>query len=124
IVDTVAVGAVLMAGRNSEEARRVARHTPALLAAIGTLAADFSASGRHPSWRDVNLGTVLPHWSRAEAAEQWLTQAFAQRKLKLKEASPPSKEASAAPRVLKRVKSTAVSAPTERKKLFDEFDAW
>jgi TRAP-type uncharacterized transport system substrate-binding protein len=113
IVETVAVGAVLMAGKGGEETRRIARHTPALLAAIGALA----SSGRHPSWRDVNLGTTLPGWFRVEAAERWLNQAFAQRKQQLKHGSEP-------PRARRRVKSTAVSPPQERKKLFDEFDAW
>ena len=60
IVETVAVGAVLMANRRATRpARRIARHTPALLAAIGTLA----VSQRHPKWREVNLGAVLPGWS-------------------------------------------------------------
>jgi hypothetical protein len=113
IVETVAVGAVLMASKTGEETRRIARHTPALLAAISTLA----ASSRHPGWRDVNLGTVLPGWFRVEAAERWLNEAFAQRKQQLKDVSPP-------PRASRPVKSTAVSAPRERKKVLDDFDAW
>jgi TRAP-type uncharacterized transport system substrate-binding protein len=113
IVETVAVGAVLMASKGGEETRRIARHTPALLAAIGTLASSRS----HQSWRDVNLGTVLPGWYRVEAAERWLSQALAQRKQQLKQGSEP-------PRARKSVKSTAVSRPPDRKKLFDEFDAW
>ena len=81
IVETVAVSAVLMAKRSADEAgRRVARHMPALLAAIGALA----ASERHRSWRDVNLGAVLPGWLRVEAAEKWLSVAVAQRKQQLK----------------------------------------
>jgi uncharacterized protein len=113
IVETVAVGAVLMASKSGEEARRIAKHTPALLGAIGTLA----ASERHLRWRDVNLGAVLPGWIRSEAAEKWLSEAFAQRKQQLKGVSEP-------PRAMKPVKSTALTAPKERKKLFDEFEAW
>jgi TRAP transporter TAXI family solute receptor len=114
IVETVAVGAVLMAAKGGEEARRIAKHTPTLLAAIGTLA----ASERHlRCWRDVNLGAVLPGWFRSEAAEKWLSDAFAQRKQQLKGVSEP-------PRAVKTAKSTAPAAPKERKKLFDEFEAW
>lgn len=113
IVETVAVGAVLMANKSDEAARRLARHTPALLAAIGTLA----ASQHHPSWRDVNLSAVLPGWFRVEAAEKWLTEAVAQRKQQLKGVSEP-------PRAMKPVKSSALAAPQNRKKLFDEFESW
>jgi TRAP-type uncharacterized transport system substrate-binding protein len=66
IVETVAAGAVLIAGKGDEEAtRRIAKHTPAVLDAIALLA----VSQRHPKWKDVNLGAVLPGWSRLEAAE-------------------------------------------------------
>jgi TRAP transporter TAXI family solute receptor len=112
IVETVAVGAVLIANKRGEEARRIAKHTPALLAAIGALAASQS----HASWRDVNLGAVLPGWLRVEAAEKWLSEAVAQRKQQLKGPSEP-------PRAQKPVKS-ALTAPKTRKKLFDEFEAW
>jgi uncharacterized protein len=104
---------VLMANKSDEATRRIARHTPALLAAIGTLA----ASERHPCWRDVNLSAVLPGWFRVEAAEKWLTEAVAQRKQQLKGASEPA-------RAVKPVKSSALAAPQDRKKLFDEFEAW
>jgi TRAP transporter TAXI family solute receptor len=113
IVETVGVGAVLMASKSGEEARRIAKHTPALLTAIGTLA----ASDRHLRWRDVNLGAVLPGWFRNDAAEKWLSEAFAQRKQQLKGIPEP-------PRAVKTAKSTALTAPKERKKLFDEFEAW
>jgi hypothetical protein len=117
IVETVAVSAVLMANRSGDDAgRRVARHTPALLAAIGTLA----ASERHPSWHDVNLGAVLPGWLRVEAAEKWLSMAAAQRKQKLKGASEPPR----AVKPEKPVRSSALTAPQKRKKLLDEFEAW
>jgi TRAP-type uncharacterized transport system substrate-binding protein len=117
IVETVAVGAVLMGNRSGDDAgRRVARHTPALLAAIGTLA----ASERHPSWHDVNLGAVLPGWPRVEAAEKWLSVAAAQRKQELKGAFEPPR----AVKPEKPVKSSALPAPQKGKKLLDEFEAW
>jgi TRAP-type uncharacterized transport system substrate-binding protein len=77
IVETVAVGVVLMAGKETgDAARRVARHAPVLLDAIARLA----VSHRHSKWRDVNLGAVLPGWSRVPAAETWLARASAQRR--------------------------------------------
>jgi TRAP transporter TAXI family solute receptor len=118
IVETVAVSAVLMAHRSADEAgRRVARHMPALLTAIGALA----ASERHPSWRDVNIGAVLPGWVRVEAAQKWLSVAVAQRKQQLKGAP-----ASASGPLLaqKPVKSSGLSEPNSRRKLLDEFEAW
>jgi TRAP-type uncharacterized transport system substrate-binding protein len=115
IVETVAVGAVLMANKSGDDAgRRIAKHTPALLAAIGALA----ASERHPSWRDVNLSAVLPGWLRIEAAEKWLSEAVAQRRQELKGASQ-------SPRAEKPLKSTALTAPHRHsKKLLDEFEDW
>ena len=77
IVETIAVGAVLMANKEADDAaRRVARHAPAVLDAIARLA----ISRRHPKWKDVNLGAVLPGWSRVPAAETWLARASAQRR--------------------------------------------
>lgn len=113
IVETVAVNAVLMASRGEEAARRVAKHTPAVLDAIARLA----ISQRHPKWRDVNLGAALPGWPRVEAAETWLRQASAQRKEALRGASdqPPHSDG--------RIKSSEL-ATNRRKRLLDEFDAW
>ena len=116
IVETVAVSAVLLAKSdktNDEAARRVAKHVPAVLDAISKLA----VSERHPKWKDVNLGAVLPGWSRVAAAEAWLIKAFEQQKTQLqghfdeflrasKQAAPPGLSAA------------------QRKKLFDEFQGW
>ncbi|MBO0764545.1 MAG: hypothetical protein J2P50_08150 [Hyphomicrobiaceae bacterium] len=113
IVETVAVNAVLMAGRGEDAAHRVTKHTPAVLEAIARLA----ISERHPKWRDVNLGAALPGWPRVEAAEIWLRQASAQRK----EALQGNKEQP--PRSNNRIKSSEL-ATDRRKKLIDEFDAW
>jgi hypothetical protein len=71
---------VLISGKGGDASPRVPRHTPAVLDAIARLA----ASGRHPQWRDVNLGATLPGWSRVEAAEAWLNRASARRKELLK----------------------------------------
>jgi hypothetical protein len=114
IVETVAVGVVLMAGKETgDAARRVARHAPVLLDAIARLA----VSHRHSKWKDVNLGAVLPGWSRVPAAETWLARASAQRREALQS------QFDAFLQAQKQVKSSELTDP-RKKKLFDQFQAW
>jgi uncharacterized protein len=114
IVETVAVGAVLMASKETDESvRRVARHAPAVLDAIARLA----VSQRHPKWREVNVGAVLPGWSRVHAADVWLARANAQRREALQS------QFDEFLRAEKRLKPSDLSDPQKRK-LFDEFQAW
>jgi TRAP-type uncharacterized transport system substrate-binding protein len=71
-VDTVAVGAVLIAYNwpktNIDRYRRVQRFVEAFFPRI----AEFQRPPRHPKWRDVNLAATLPGWTRFEAAQAWL----------------------------------------------------
>ena len=74
-VDTVAVGAVLIAydwpkttSGGVDRYRRVQRFVEAFFARI----ADFQRPPRHPKWHDVNLAATLPGWTRFEAAQAWL----------------------------------------------------
>jgi TRAP-type uncharacterized transport system substrate-binding protein len=71
-VDTVAVGAVLIAYNwpktNVDRYRRVQRFVEAFFPRI----ADFQRPPRHPKWHDVNLAATLPGWTRFEAAQAWL----------------------------------------------------
>jgi hypothetical protein len=71
-VDTVAVGAVLIAYNwpktSIDRYRRVQRFVEAFFPRI----AEFQRSPRHPKWRDVNLAATLPGWTRFEAAQAWL----------------------------------------------------
>jgi TRAP transporter TAXI family solute receptor len=114
MVETVAVSAVLMANKETDEAaRRVARHAPVLLDAIARLA----VSQRHPKWKDVNLGAVLPGWSRVPAVEAWLAHASAQRREALQSQFADFLQAE------RQVQSSKISDP-QKKKLFDEFQAW
>jgi len=114
IVETVAVPAVLMANKETDEVtRRIARHAPAVLDAIARLA----VSQRHPKWKDVNLGAVLPGWSRVPAADAWLARVSAQRRQALQG------QFDEFLRAEKRVSLSELSDP-EKKKLFDEFQAW
>ncbi|HKD26991.1 MAG TPA: TAXI family TRAP transporter solute-binding subunit, partial [Xanthobacteraceae bacterium] len=71
-VDTVAVGAVLIAYNwpktSVDRYRRVQRFVEAFFPRI----AEFQRPPRHPKWRDVNLAATLPGWTRFEAAQAWL----------------------------------------------------
>jgi hypothetical protein len=71
-VDTVAVGAVLIAydwpKTNVDRYRRVQRFVEAFFPRI----AELQRPPRHPKWRDVNLAATLPGWTRFEVAQAWL----------------------------------------------------
>jgi len=71
-VDTIAVGAVLIAYNwpktNVDRYRRVQRFVDALFPKI----AEFKKPPRHPKWREVSLAAQLPGWTRFEAAQAWL----------------------------------------------------
>src|SRR5262249_23314383 len=34
--------------------------------------AEFQKTPRHPKWKEANLATVLPGWTRFAGAEEWL----------------------------------------------------
>ena len=71
-VDTVAVGAVMIAydwpKANTERYGRVVRFVDAFFSNIG----EFQKPPHHPKWREVNLAAALPGWNRLPAAQQWL----------------------------------------------------
>jgi uncharacterized protein len=71
-VDTVAVGAVLIAYNwqktSVDRYRRVQRFVEAFFPKI----AQFWKPPRHPKWREVNIAATLPGWQRFEAAQAWL----------------------------------------------------
>ncbi len=72
IVDTVAVGAVLIAYNwpktNVDRYRRVQKFVDAFFPKV----AEFQKPPRHVKWREVNLAATLPGWNRFEAAQEWL----------------------------------------------------
>jgi uncharacterized protein len=70
-VDTIAVGAVLIAynwPKNTDRYRRVQRFVEALFPRI----ADFREPPRHPKWREVTLAATLDGWDRFEPAQAWV----------------------------------------------------
>src|SRR6516165_4194587 len=71
-VDTVAVGAVLIAYNwpktNVDRYRRVQRFVEAFFPKLD----EFQKPPRHPKWREVNIAATLPGWNRFPAAQEWL----------------------------------------------------
>jgi TRAP-type uncharacterized transport system substrate-binding protein len=71
-VETVAVGAVLIAYNwsrtNADRYRRVQKFVEAFFPKIS----EFQKPPRHVKWREVNLAATLPGWTRFEAAQAWL----------------------------------------------------
>jgi TRAP-type uncharacterized transport system substrate-binding protein len=71
-VDTVAVGAVMIAYNwpktNVDRYRRVQRFVEAFFPKI----AEFQKPPRHVKWREVNIAATLPGWTRFPAAQEWL----------------------------------------------------
>ena len=70
-IDTVAVGAILIAynwPKNTDRYRRVQRFVEAFFPRI----ADFRDPPRHPKWREVTLAATLEGWDRFEPAQIWV----------------------------------------------------
>jgi uncharacterized protein len=70
-VDTIAVGAVLIAynwPKGSEQYRRLEKFVEAFFPRLNA----FHQPPRHPKWRETNLAAVLPGWQRFAAADSWL----------------------------------------------------
>ncbi|MGE5202756.1 MAG: TAXI family TRAP transporter solute-binding subunit [Acidobacteriota bacterium] len=70
-VDTVAVGAVLVAANlapDSERNKNVANFVDAFFTQFPKLL----EPGHHPKWNEVNLAAELPNWRRYAPAENWI----------------------------------------------------
>jgi uncharacterized protein len=70
-VDTIAVGAVLIAynwPRETDRYRRITKFVEAFFPRL----AEFQKPPRHSKWRETNLNATLPGWTRFAAAEEWL----------------------------------------------------
>ncbi len=70
-VDTVAVGAVLIAfnwPKGSERYRRIQKFVDNFFPKL----AEFQKPPRHPKWKETNLAATMPGWTRFEGAEEWL----------------------------------------------------
>jgi uncharacterized protein len=72
-VDTVAVGAVLVAADVQSVPERY-RNLANFVNAFFTGFSSLLTPGHHPKWQGVNLAAELPGWRRYPPAEQWLQQ--------------------------------------------------
>jgi uncharacterized protein len=71
IIDTVSVGAVLVANntaQSDDSNRRIARFISPFFGALSELA----GPRWHPKWGEVNLAANLTRWQRFPAAQEWL----------------------------------------------------
>jgi TRAP transporter TAXI family solute receptor len=118
-VETVAVGAVLIAynwPKESDRYRRIEKFVENFFPRL----AEFQKPPRHAKWREANLAAILPGWERFPAAEEWLTRNRAQASASTKTRDQFEKfveEKSSR-------QSQAGFAPDEREKLFQEFLKW
>src|SRR5712691_3465965 len=70
-IDTIAVGAVMIAynwPRETDRYRRITKFVEAFFPRL----AEFQKPPRHSKWRETNLNATLPGWTRFAAAEEWL----------------------------------------------------
>jgi TRAP transporter TAXI family solute receptor len=117
-VDTVAVGAALIAynwARDSDRYRRIAKFIDAFFPRL----AEFQKPPRHPKWREANLSATVSGWKRFPAAEEWLERN--RRTLAARPADRQKFEEFLA-RGDKRV--SAATSQEQREKLFQEFLKW
>jgi TRAP transporter TAXI family solute receptor len=116
-VDTVAVGAVLIAYNWPSDTDRYRRITKFIDAFFPRLA-EFQKPPRHPKWREANLSATVPGWKRFPAAEEWLernrtAQEQPQGRRKFEEFLAQGDR-----------RASATASPEEREKLFLEFLKW
>jgi uncharacterized protein len=123
-VDTVAVGAVLIAYNwdktKADRYRRVERFVDAFFPKI----AEFQKPPRHPKWREVNLSATLPGWNRFEAAQVWLDnqRLEAPRSKNPNSVPAPAEQAAASGGI--RSASSVEQLKTTDPALFEEFLRW
>jgi uncharacterized protein len=72
-VNTVAVGAVLIAYNWPQDSDRYSRIVKFVNVFFPKLA-ELQKPPRHPKWRETNLAAVVPGWTRFAAAQEWLNQ--------------------------------------------------
>ena len=70
-VDTVAVGAVMVAANLTADSER-ARNVASFVEAFFTQFPKLLEEGHHPKWNEVNLSADLPGWRRYGPADSWI----------------------------------------------------
>jgi TRAP-type uncharacterized transport system substrate-binding protein len=121
-VDTIAVGAVLIAfnwPKDSERYRRLNRFVDTFFSRL----AEFQKPPRHSKWREVNLAAVIPGWKRFDGAEEWLQKSRAQAAAAAAKAKEMADRSRFSEFIAARQTARA-AAPAEREALFQEFLKW
>jgi TRAP-type uncharacterized transport system substrate-binding protein len=124
-IETVAVGAVLIAYNwqkgSVDRYRRVQRFVEAFFPKIS----EFWKPPRHPKWREVNIAATLPGWNRFEAAQAWID---SQQRLEAQRTGSPAPVTPAAQAVVPNEARSASSANAPSKQtvdsLYQEFNKW
>ena len=123
-LDTVAVGAVLIAYNwpktNVDRYRRVQRFVDAFFPKI----AEFQQPPRHPKWREVNISATLPGWNRFEAAQEWLDNHRLEAQRNSSSGVPAAAEPAAASTGVRSASSAGQPKQTGDPALFEEFLRW
>jgi uncharacterized protein len=123
-VDTVAVGAVLIAYNwpktNVDRYGRVQRFVDAFFPKI----AEFQKPPRHPKWREVNISATLPGWNRFEAAQAWLDEHRLEAQRNTPGGLPAPAEPAAASGGVRSASGAEQLKPTTDPALFEEFLRW
>ena len=70
-VDTVAVGAVMVAANLTPDSER-SRNVASFVEAFFTQFPKLLEEGHHPKWNEVNLAAELPGWHRYGPADSWI----------------------------------------------------
>jgi uncharacterized protein len=71
-IDTIAASAVLIAynwPKDSDRYRRIAKFVDVFFPKL----AELQKPPHHPKWRETNLATVVPGWTRFPPAQEWLS---------------------------------------------------
>jgi uncharacterized protein len=121
-VDTIGVGAVLIAYNwpktNADRYRRVQAFVDAFFTKIG----DFQKPPHHPKWREVNVAATLPGWTRFAAAQEWLDN---QRSAAAAEKQPDLRQTVATGGAARTSgPANAATTPAQDAALFQEFLGW
>jgi len=122
-IDTVAVGAVLIAynwASDTERYRRIAKFIDAFFPRL----AEFQKAPRHPKWREANLSATVPGWKRFPAAEEWLARNRATQAQSATEKPPVSREKFDQFLASKGKGLSANASDQDRELLFGEFLKW
>jgi TRAP transporter TAXI family solute receptor len=116
-LDTIAVGAVLIAYNWPEDSERykvIEKFVDAFFSKLGEL----QKPPRHPKWRETNLAATLPGWTRFGPAADWLKEKREKPKLATREQF----DAFLAAR--RSATRAGASASEDREALFREFVKW